>query len=661
MPITPSSEQFIGFSPNVNTTERRSEIINAESFPYTMQDFINTIGAGQGTQGPQGPAGPQGIQGIQGNQGPAGANGAAGIQGAQGIQGAAGSAGAMGVAGPQGVQGLQGFQGAAGAVGPAGLNWQGGWSALGTYVVDDAVGYNGASWFCINNIGPVPTTPDLDPTNWALLASQGAVGQQGAQGPQGLQGIQGVAGAAAAQGIQGVQGLTGPTGATGPQGLPGAQGVAGVNGAQGPIGPTGPTGATGAQGIQGVQGTAGAVGPAGLTWVGIWSNLGVYALNDSVSFGGASYFCYNPLGVGPSLSDPLTDTANWALLAAQGASGANGAAGAAGAVGATGPIGPQGIAGPIGATGPQGSTGATGATGATGPQGVQGVLGPIGPAGLSWVGTWSALGVYLENEAVSFGGASYFCYNVAGVGPSATDPSVDTANWALLAAVGATGPAGAAGAAGTPGATGPAGPTGLTGPQGTQGIQGIQGIQGLPGQGFASIDATPLPSVVPFVSYVVDYITIPANTYNSLTKAILDLTGQLSKSTTAAKFTYELWLTDVLQIVDAPFNNSSNPIKIAGARTAAAAQKTIKLDKSFVIDGQEVYYFDIVNTFQSNSDNAILSSSALYDAAIFDGVPQLASNTYLSPIDWSLDWYIAGVVITEDITESLKLRWTSLK
>ena len=428
MPIIPSSEQFIGFSPNVNTDERRSEIINAESAAYTMQDFINTIGSVQGAQGVQGIQGVPGVQGPQGVQGVAGAVGATGAQGLQGATGAVGPQGLTGLTGAQGIQGLQGFQGAAGPVGPAGLNWQGGWSALGTYVVDDAVGYGGASYFCIANIGPVPTTPDLDPTNWALLASQGAVGQQGAQGLQGIQGL----------------------------------------------------------------------------------------------------------------------------------------------------VGPQGLTGATGATGLTGATGPTGLAGATGAQGIQGI-------------------------------------------------------------------------------------TGATGPQGVQGIQGIQGLQGLPGQGFASIDGTPLPSVVPVVPYVVDYITIPANTYNSLTKAILDLTGQLSKSTTAARFTYELWLTDVLQIVDAPFNNSSNPIKIAGARTAAAAQKTIKLDKSFVIDGQEVYYFDIVNTFQSNSDNAILSSSALYDAAIFDGVPQQASNTYLSAIDWTLDWYIAGVVITEDITESLKFRWTSLK
>jgi hypothetical protein len=86
---------------------------------------------------------------------------------------------------PAGPQGPIGPQGIAGPVGPAGLNWQGLWSASNSYVVDDAVGYNGASWFCINNVGPSVTTPDLDPTNWALLAAQGA---QGPQGPQGIQG-----------------------------------------------------------------------------------------------------------------------------------------------------------------------------------------------------------------------------------------------------------------------------------------------------------------------------------------------------------------------------------------------------------------------------------------------------------------------------------------
>jgi hypothetical protein len=95
---------------------------------------------------------------------------------------------------PPGAQGPIGPQGVPGPVGPAGLNWQGAWSAAGTYVVDDAVGFGGASWFCINNVGPSATNPSADPVNWALLASQGATGPQGPQGIQGPQGPPGSGG-----------------------------------------------------------------------------------------------------------------------------------------------------------------------------------------------------------------------------------------------------------------------------------------------------------------------------------------------------------------------------------------------------------------------------------------------------------------------------------
>ncbi len=94
---------------------------------------------------------------------------------------------------PAGAQGPQGPQGVPGPVGPAGLNWQGTWSAAGTYVVDDAVGYAGASWFCTNNVGPGGANPPADPTSWALLASQGATGPQGPQGIQGPVGPSGTA------------------------------------------------------------------------------------------------------------------------------------------------------------------------------------------------------------------------------------------------------------------------------------------------------------------------------------------------------------------------------------------------------------------------------------------------------------------------------------
>jgi hypothetical protein len=108
-----------------------------------------------------------------------------------------GSQGPQGVAGPTGPQGPQGVPG---PVGPAGLNWQGTWSASSTYVVDDAVSYNGASYFCINPVGPSVTNPILDTANWALLAAQGATGPQGPQGATGLQGPIGPQGSSGAVG-----------------------------------------------------------------------------------------------------------------------------------------------------------------------------------------------------------------------------------------------------------------------------------------------------------------------------------------------------------------------------------------------------------------------------------------------------------------------------
>jgi hypothetical protein len=95
--------------------------------------------------------------------------------------------------GPQGIQGLTGAQGptgpqgVAGPVGPAGLEWNSSWVSGASYVENDAVGYNGASYFCIQATSGT-IAPNLDTANWALLASQGS---QGPTGPQGIQGPQG--------------------------------------------------------------------------------------------------------------------------------------------------------------------------------------------------------------------------------------------------------------------------------------------------------------------------------------------------------------------------------------------------------------------------------------------------------------------------------------
>jgi hypothetical protein len=144
-----------------------------------------------------------------------------------GPQGPQGPVGPTGPAGPTGATGATGPMGPVGPAGVTGLTFLGPWNSATAYVVNDCVEYNGATYFCIDPVGPSPLNPSFDITNWALLAAAGATGPQGPAG---------------------VAGATGPTGATGP---------AGPTGPQGPVGPAGP------QGIQGVAGPTGATGPQG--------------------------------------------------------------------------------------------------------------------------------------------------------------------------------------------------------------------------------------------------------------------------------------------------------------------------------------------------------------------------------------------------------------
>lgn len=97
--------------------------------------------------------------------------------------------GPPGIQGVPGLQGQQGVPGLQGTVGPAGLNWQGVWDTDTAYAEDDAVGFNGASWFCIAAVtGTGNSNPETDTASWSLLASQGAPGIQGIQGVPGIQG-----------------------------------------------------------------------------------------------------------------------------------------------------------------------------------------------------------------------------------------------------------------------------------------------------------------------------------------------------------------------------------------------------------------------------------------------------------------------------------------
>ncbi|GAA1894668.1 hypothetical protein [Lapillicoccus jejuensis] len=83
----------------------------------------------------------------------------------------------------------------------------------------------------------------------------------------------------------------------------------------------------------------------GLSFRGTWSTTTSYRVDDAVTKGGSTY-----VALLPNTGVPVTNTANWAVLAAKGATGPQGPAGATGATGATGASGPQGPQGPAGPT-----------------------------------------------------------------------------------------------------------------------------------------------------------------------------------------------------------------------------------------------------------------------------------------------------------------------
>ena len=156
--------------------------------------------------------------------------------GPTGATGAQGSTGPAGPAGPTGATGATGPTGAVGPAGVTGLNFLGSWNSATAYVVNDCVEFGGASYFCIDPVGPSPLDPSFDVANWALLASAGATGPQGPAGVNGATGPQGPVGPAGPAGPSGAQGVVGPAG------IQGIQGVAGPVGASGPQGPAGATG-----------------------------------------------------------------------------------------------------------------------------------------------------------------------------------------------------------------------------------------------------------------------------------------------------------------------------------------------------------------------------------------------------------------------------------
>jgi Collagen triple helix repeat (20 copies) len=171
-----------------------------------------------GATGPMGPAGPQGPQGVAGPQGPVGADGATGATGPAGAPGPTGNTGPQGATGATGATGPTGPTGPQGVPGPS-VVWRGNWTSAATYNANDGVSYNGSSYVAIAT--NVNHPPDTHPTEWQLIAQQGAVG------PTGPQGVIGPAGPTGSQGPTGATGSQGPAGATGPPGPTRVSGDAG--------------------------------------------------------------------------------------------------------------------------------------------------------------------------------------------------------------------------------------------------------------------------------------------------------------------------------------------------------------------------------------------------------------------------------------------------
>jgi hypothetical protein len=75
-------------------------------------------------------------------------------------------------------EGPQGIQGVIGLTGATGIEWQGLWSSGTDYVDNDAVFYDGASWFASGDptLGEIPSNSS---TEWYPLALQGVQGDQG--------------------------------------------------------------------------------------------------------------------------------------------------------------------------------------------------------------------------------------------------------------------------------------------------------------------------------------------------------------------------------------------------------------------------------------------------------------------------------------------------
>ena len=247
-----------------------------------------------------------------------------------------------------------------------------------------------------------------------------------------------------------------------------------------------------------------------------------------------------------------------------------------------------------------------------GPQGPQGVPGPVGPAGLNWQGAWVSGASYVVDDAVGFGGASWFCINNTS---GTTNPSADPTSWALLASQGATGP------------------------QGPQGIQGPVGPAGTASPGFSNTFQPTYGFPANGNQYVMSASTIPANTFNNSTNPILNIKAFVSKQPSAGTFIVRVYITNTIPNVGNVYTAGGFLLGGTNTVTNGSTQIATKFERDVWANSNVIYSVsNLVVDGDSNSDSSVAATTSNYNAALFGNGIASAS------INWSLNTYVVVTV-----------------
>ena len=179
-------------------------------------------------------------------------NSVVGYVGSKGDSGLAGYNGSQGDSGYNGSVGYTGSRGITGFTGSQGVKFQGEWSIVNNYLLNDVVNYSGALYIAIQNI-PFNTISIDNTAYWNILLPSAYTGSKGYNGSQGI------------SGFNGSKGDIGFTGSKGDIGFVGSKGDIGYSGSLGDVGFTGSIGDTGYNGSSGFQGSKGDTGYIGST------------------------------------------------------------------------------------------------------------------------------------------------------------------------------------------------------------------------------------------------------------------------------------------------------------------------------------------------------------------------------------------------------------